>query len=99
MIEGVVGKRNSVEADSFYYALLDHPHYTRPAELHGMKVPAVLLSGHAENIRKWRKEQALRATRSKRPDLLSQAGLDEEAREMLKKMERDEAQGTRGEEH
>lgn len=83
LVEGVVGDWNSVEADSFYTALLDHPHYTRPAELRGMKVPEVLLSGHAERIRLWRKQEALRATLEKRPELLERADLDEEAREML----------------
>ncbi|HUF18486.1 MAG TPA: tRNA (guanosine(37)-N1)-methyltransferase TrmD [Thermoanaerobaculia bacterium] len=87
MIEGVVGDRNSVEQDSFYHGLLDHPHYTRPAELRGMKVPEILLSGHAENIRKWRKEQSLRATKAKRPDLLETAELDEESLAMLRKIE------------
>jgi tRNA (guanine37-N1)-methyltransferase len=83
MVEGVVGKRNSVEADSFYEGLLDHPHYTRPAEVRGMKVPDVLISGHFEKIRKWRKEQSLRATMEKRPDLLERADLDDEARAMI----------------
>ena len=78
LVEGVVGDWNSVEGDSFYSGLLDHPHYTRPAELRGMKVPEVLLSGHAERIRKWRKEQALRATALKRPDLLERAKLNAE---------------------
>ncbi len=89
MIEGVVGDRNSVEQDSFYHGLLDHPHYTRPAELRGMKVPDILLSGHAEKIRKWRKEQSLRTTKAKRPDLLETAELDEEARAMLRKIEQE----------
>ncbi len=87
MVEGVVGDRNSVEQDSFYHGLLDHPHYTRPAELRGMKVPEILLSGHAEKIRQWRKEQSLRATRAKRPDLLETAELDDEAKKMLRKIE------------
>ena len=59
MIEGVVGNSGSVEEDSFFRGLLDYPHYTRPEELRGMRVPDVLLSGHHEKIRKWRKEQAL----------------------------------------
>jgi tRNA (guanine37-N1)-methyltransferase len=86
LVEGVVGDWNSVEADSFYGGLLDHPHYTRPAELRGLKVPEVLLSGHAENIRKWRKEQALRATLERRPDLLETADLDEESRRILDRL-------------
>src|SRR6185369_13593766 len=66
MIEGVVGNTGSVEEDSFFNGLLDYPHYTRPEELRGMRVPDVLLSGHHEKIRKWRKEQALRATLERR---------------------------------
>src|SRR5207237_6049240 len=83
MIEGVVGNSGSVSEDSFFNGLLDYPHYTRPEELRGMRVPDVLLSGHHENIRRWRKEQALRATLEKRPDLLETAELDAEARKML----------------
>lgn len=83
MIDGVVGKRNSVEADSFYEGLLDYPHYTRPAQVRGMNVPDVLISGHFEKIRKWRKEQSLRATLEKRPDLLDRVDLDDEARRMI----------------
>jgi tRNA (guanine37-N1)-methyltransferase len=86
MVEGVVGNTDSVEEDSFFRGLLDYPHYTRPEEVRGLRVPDMLLSGHHEKIRKWRKEQALRATLSKRPDLLHNAELDEEAREMLKTM-------------
>lgn len=83
LIPGVVGNTGSVEEDSFFNGLLDYPHYTRPEELRGMRVPDILLSGHHEKIRKWRKEQALRATLEKRPDLLESAELDEEAREIL----------------
>ncbi|MDP9361960.1 MAG: tRNA (guanosine(37)-N1)-methyltransferase TrmD, partial [Acidobacteriota bacterium] len=86
MIEGVVGNSVSVEEDSFFRGLLDYPHYTRPEELRGMRVPEVLLSGHHEKIRKWRKEQALRATLKKRPDLLETAELDDEARAMLRRI-------------
>lgn len=83
LVPGVVGNSGSVEEDSFFRGLLDYPHYTRPEELRGMRVPDILLSGHHEKIRKWRKEQALRATLEKRPDLLETAELDEEAREIL----------------
>jgi tRNA (guanine37-N1)-methyltransferase len=86
MIEGVVGNSGSVEEDSFFRGLLDYPHYTRPEELRGMRVPDVLLSGHHEKIRKWRKEQSLRATLAKRPDLLASADLDDEARAILKRI-------------
>jgi tRNA (guanine37-N1)-methyltransferase len=83
LIPGVVGNTGSVEEDSFFRGLLDYPHYTRPEELRGMRVPEILMSGHHEKIRKWRKEQALRATLGKRPDLLETAELDAEAREIL----------------
>jgi tRNA (guanine37-N1)-methyltransferase len=86
MIEGVVGNSGSVEEDSFFNGLLDYPHYTRPEELRGMPVPEILLSGHHEKIRKWRKEQSLRATLEKRPDLLEKAELDEEGRKLLRKL-------------
>jgi tRNA (guanine37-N1)-methyltransferase len=87
LIEGVVGNADSVSADSFYSGLLDYPHYTRPEELRGMRVPEVLLSGHHELIRRWRKEQSLRETLKKRPDLLKSADLDAEAKEILRKIE------------
>jgi tRNA (guanine37-N1)-methyltransferase len=87
LVEGVVGNADSVVADSFYDGILDHPHYTRPEELRGQRVPDILLSGHHENIRKWRKEQALRETLRKRPDLLKTAELDDEAREILRRIE------------
>jgi len=88
MVEGVVGNQGSVEEDSFFNGLLDYPHYTRPEELRGMRVPEILMSGHHENIRKWRKEQALRATLAKRPDLLDSAELDAEGREILERLKR-----------
>ncbi|HEY3054546.1 MAG TPA: tRNA (guanosine(37)-N1)-methyltransferase TrmD [Thermoanaerobaculia bacterium] len=87
MIEGVVGNSSSVEEDSFYKGLLDYPHYTRPEEIRGMRVPDVLLSGHHEKIRLWRREQALRRTLRLRPDLLRDADLDDEAKEILRKIE------------
>jgi tRNA (guanine37-N1)-methyltransferase len=91
MIEGVVGNTGSVEEDSFYKGLLDYPHYTRPEEMRGMRVPEVLLSGHHEKIRRWRREQALRRTLRMRPDLLKNAELDEEAREILRAIENENA--------
>jgi tRNA (guanine37-N1)-methyltransferase len=84
LVEGVVGNAGSVEEDSFFRGLLDYPHYTRPEEVRGMRIPDILLSGHHEKIRKWRREQALRATLAKRPDLLDGAELDDEAREILR---------------
>ncbi|HEV8436304.1 MAG TPA: tRNA (guanosine(37)-N1)-methyltransferase TrmD [Thermoanaerobaculia bacterium] len=86
MIEGVVGNAGSVQEDSFFSGVLDYPHYTRPEELRGRRIPEILLSGHHEKIRKWRKEQALRATLAKRPDLLEHAEVDDEAREILRRL-------------
>jgi tRNA (guanine37-N1)-methyltransferase len=71
-IPGVVGLPDSVENDSFRSGLLDHPHYTRPREIEGMRVPEVLLSGDHRAIEEWRRAEALEATRRKRPDLLAE---------------------------
>jgi tRNA (guanine37-N1)-methyltransferase len=84
LLPGAVGDEESVEVDSFSRGLLDFPHYTRPAEFRGLKVPDVLLSGNHEEIRRWRKREALRRTVMKRPDLLDTAELDSEEREMLR---------------
>src|SRR6185295_2154685 len=69
-LPGVVGDRQSVEKDSFFNGLLDHPHYTRPRLFKGMTVPEVLLSGNHARIEGWRKKESLKATLVKRPDLL-----------------------------
>ncbi|WP_373533140.1 tRNA (guanosine(37)-N1)-methyltransferase TrmD [Vampirovibrio sp.] len=71
LLPGAVQKFTSVQADSFYDGLLDHPHYTRPAEYKGLKVPDVLLSGNHAAIQQWRKAQSEERTRRLRPDLLS----------------------------
>jgi tRNA (guanine37-N1)-methyltransferase len=83
LIPGVVGDEQSVEADSFTRGLLDYPHYTRPAEYRGHRVPEVLTSGHHAEIRKWRRREALRRTANRRPDLLTTAALDDEERQLL----------------
>ena len=70
-IPGVVGRRSSVEQDSFRDGLLDHPHYTRPPVVEGLTVPEVLLSGNHAAIAEWRRRKALEATRAKRSDLLT----------------------------
>lgn len=70
LIPGVLGDSDSAEGDSFSGDLLDHPHYTRPEEFRGMRVPEILLSGHHAQIDAWRKGQAYARTKKKRPDLL-----------------------------
>lgn len=67
---GTVGKAESLKAESFEDGLLDYPHYTRPAEFRGLKVPDVLLSGNHAAIAEWRKQQQLQRTQQRRPDLL-----------------------------
>ena len=74
LVPGVIGREESHERDSFGdKGLLDHPHYTRPAEFRGMEVPEVLRSGDHAEIERWRREAALEKTRRNRPDLLGDA--------------------------
>ncbi len=70
LIPGVLGDDESAADESFSCGALEYPHYTRPAEFRGMKVPEVLLSGHHAEIEKWRREQAALRTKERRPDLL-----------------------------
>src|SRR3954469_23331286 len=70
LIPGVLGDEESSHDESFSHGLLEYPHYTRPAEFRGMKVPEVLLSGNHAEIAKWRAEQARLRTKERRPDLL-----------------------------
>src|SRR5574339_816 len=86
LVPGVVGDEQSVAEDSFSRGLLDFPHYTRPAEWNGDKVPEVLLSGNHAAIRRWRKREALARTYLRRPDLLAAARLDEEEQELLREL-------------
>ncbi|MBU1726032.1 MAG: tRNA (guanosine(37)-N1)-methyltransferase TrmD [Candidatus Omnitrophica bacterium] len=71
LVPGVLGDKNSLNFESFEGNLLEYPHYTRPANFKGMCVPQVLLSGDHKKIELWRKEQALKRTKKKRPDLLA----------------------------
>lgn len=77
MIPGVVGDWESVETDSFYSGILGPPQYTRPAEFRGMTVPEVLRNGNHAAIARWRRKEALRATRDRRPELLAQIGAED----------------------
>ncbi len=76
LVPGVLGDNKSALDDSFATGLLEHPHYTRPAEFRGWKVPEVLLSGNHAAIAAWRKEQSLARTRERRPDLLERRAPD-----------------------
>lgn len=83
LVPGVLGHEESAEQDSFATGLLDCPHYTRPAVLADKQVPPVLLSGHHENIRRWRLKQALGRTWLRRPDMLNALALTKEQRKLL----------------
>lgn len=71
LLRGTVAKEDSLKFESFEDGLLDYPQYTRPADFRGLKVPDVLLSGNHAEIARWRKEQQIERTRSRRPDLLA----------------------------
>ncbi|WNZ87654.1 tRNA (guanosine(37)-N1)-methyltransferase TrmD [Streptococcus iniae] len=86
LIPNVIGKEASHQDDSFSSGLLEYPQYTRPYDFRGMKVPDVLMSGHHENIRKWRLEQSLKKTLDRRPDLLDKYTFTDEEKEMLEKI-------------
>jgi len=83
LVPGVLGGEMSAHDESFTNGLLEYPHYTRPREYEGQEVPEVLLSGHHENIRLWRKEQSLMTTLLKRPELLLDREYDEEDKRLL----------------
>jgi len=85
-VPGVVGDGQSVVEDSFSRGLLDFPQFTRPPEIGAFRVPDVLLSGNHAEIRRWRKREALSRTLERRPDLLDEAALDDEEREMLREL-------------
>lgn len=88
LIPGVLNNETSAEFESFHDNLLEYPHYTRPVEYHGKKVPEVLLSGHHARIEQWRREQSLKRTFERRPDLLEGAPLSEKDRNYLKMLAR-----------
>lgn len=90
MIPGVLGEQESFLTDSFYEGLLEHPHYTRPREFRGMTVPDVLLSGNHEEIRRWRRKEALKRTLMRRPELLHKTELSEEDIKFLAEINEEE---------
>jgi tRNA (guanine37-N1)-methyltransferase len=89
LIPGVLKEDASYMLESFSDGLLEYPQYTRPPEFMGMEVPEVLLSGHHENIEKWRRYQSLKRTYEKRPELLSQAALTKEDIKLLDKIKKE----------
>ena len=88
LIPGVLGGEDSNKEDSFEKGLLEYPQYTRPRIYRGEEVPAVLLSGDHEKIRRWRRAQSLKRTLDRRPDLLEKANLTKEDKALLAEFER-----------
>jgi len=86
LLPGVLGDPTGAEDDSHSMGLLEYPHYTKPPEFRGMKVPEILQSGNHAKIEQWRREQALLRTFTKRPDMLGQAELTEKDRKFLKSL-------------
>lgn len=93
LLPGVLGNETSAVTDSFSTGLLEYPHYTRPAEFRGWKVPDILLSGHHANIELWRREQALKRTLERRPDLLDKVELTDQDRQFLKRLQNERESG------
>ncbi len=93
MLDGVLPNDEAKSLESHYNGLLEYPQYTRPPVWHGREVPAVLLSGHHENIEKWRREQSLRRTALRRPDLLEHAPLSDKDRKILQLLQEETNNG------
>lgn len=85
MIDGVLSDQECFQEESHFNGLLEYPHYTRPADWRGRKVPDVLLAGHHGNVQKWRHEQSLIRTAQKRPEMLENADLAKKDKEFLQK--------------
>lgn len=85
LVPNVLSSSESYEEESFYSGVLEYPQYTRPECFENLKVPEVLLSGHHENIRKWRRRESLSITKKKRPDLFSKLNFTKEDNKLLKK--------------
>ncbi|WP_417900576.1 tRNA (guanosine(37)-N1)-methyltransferase TrmD [Bacillus haimaensis] len=90
LLPDVLGKVESHEQDSFSTGLLEHPHYTRPADFRGMKVPDVLLSGNHAHIEKWRSKEMLKRTWERRPDLFEGYSLTKEQEEWLQEIKKED---------
>ncbi|MFD2171399.1 tRNA (guanosine(37)-N1)-methyltransferase TrmD [Tumebacillus lipolyticus] len=90
LLPGVLGNETSAELDSFREPLLEYPHYTRPADFRGWKVPDILMSGHHANIESWRRKESLRRTLLRRPDLLAQHELSPQDQKLLAEVKREE---------
>jgi len=90
LIPGVLGDERSKEDESFTRGILDYPHYTRPPEFRGLKVPDVLLSGNHKDIWKWRRKEALKRTMLRRPDIIKKVSLSDEDYKLFSEIKEEE---------
>lgn len=93
LVPGVLGDMRAMIEDSHASGLLEYPHYTRPPEFRGLGVPEVLVSGDHAKVARWRREQALRRTLARRPDLLASADLSAADRRFLERLRAEEGEG------
>lgn len=91
LLPNALGNKLSKEHDSFSTGLLEHPHYTRPADYKGMKVPSVLLEGHHAKIEAWRMKESLKRTLERRPELLEKITLSDEQKQILQQIKEEKA--------
>lgn len=91
LLPGALGAEEAPDSDSFADGLLEYPHYTRPADFRGWTVPDALLSGHHDQIRRWRRKESLRRTRTLRPDLFDKIDLTDEDRDLLDEIDDEDA--------
>ncbi|MEK4301868.1 tRNA (guanosine(37)-N1)-methyltransferase TrmD [Oceanobacillus sp. FSL W8-0428] len=89
LLPEALGNEESAQQDSFSTGLLEHPHYTRPSDFRGMKVPDVLLSGNHANIEAWRRKESLKRTAQRRPDLLENHELNEVDKKIVQEIKND----------
>ncbi|MDA8088883.1 MAG: tRNA (guanosine(37)-N1)-methyltransferase TrmD [Nitrospiraceae bacterium] len=90
LLPGALGDEDSLKEESFSWGILDYPHYTRPPEWNGLKVPEALLSGNHAEIARWRRKEALRRTLRNRPELIEQAGLSPKEIELIRRLKEEE---------
>ncbi len=95
LVPGVLNNDVSAEIESFHDNLLEYPQYTRPEVYEGMRVPEVLLSGHHKNIETWRRQQSIKRTLERRPDLLADANLSKKERKYLEELLREKEEDSK----
>lgn len=92
LLPGVLGNQDSAVKDSHSTGLLEHPHYTRPADFRGFKVPDVLMSGDHQKIAAWREKESLKRTLLRRPDMLEQLELSSQQKKIIAELQNEESE-------